>query len=388
MNLRKFERHFIIEVKSILTIHNPNMPCSKRIYTRVPDLLRVRIAGSSYEMEDLSLGGFRVRGFAVPCSIGDLFECEINLPTDSGSVPVRLEAEVRRIDLTQHELAIRIREISDRDFELLARHVDSLISVALRESEEAKSNFMATINHELNTPLNAILGFSELGMATAQDFSVVRGYFDSIHNAGKRLHDFLTSTMDLASIDQLTVSRECRPTLAKEIIDPVINQLCDMASEKNIKVTDDSIEENVVMFVARKYAMKALFEIGQNAIMHTPSGGKVSFESAYLDDGVLAITVSDSGVGIHKEKLRTIFQPFSKGGGDYAATGDSGPGLGLTIASRLARLMGGSVSATSVEGVGSNFTLSLPMVHRIGILPRDTPEWKSSASFVSASKFY
>ena len=140
MNLRKFERHFIIEVKSILTIHNPNMPCSKRIYTRVPDLLRVRIAGSRYEMKDLSLGGFRVRGFAVPCSIDDLFECEVNLPTDSGSVPLRLEAEVRRIVLTQHEIAIRIREISDRDFELLARHVDSLISVALRESEEAKSN--------------------------------------------------------------------------------------------------------------------------------------------------------------------------------------------------------------------------------------------------------
>ncbi len=364
------------------------MPCSKRIYTRVPDLLRVRIAGSSFEMEDLSLGGFRVRGFAVPCSIGDLLECEINLPTDSGSVPVRLEAEVRRTDLIQHELAARIREISDRDFELLARHIDSFISVALRESEEAKSNFMATINHELNTPLNAILGFSELGMATADDFSVARGYFDSIHTAGERLHEFLTSTMDLAFIDQLAVARECRPTLAKEIIDPVINQLCELASEKKIKVTYDSRDEDVVMFVARKYAMKALFEIGQNAIMHTPSGGKVSFESAYLDGGVLAITVSDSGVGIHKEKLRTIFQPFSKGASDYAATGDSGPGLGLTIASKLARLMGGSLSATSVEGVGSNFTLSLPMVHRLWILSRETLERKRSVNFVSASNFY
>ena len=363
------------------------MPCSNRIYTRIPDLLRVRIAGSSFEMEDLSLGGFRVRGFALPCSIGDLFECEINLPTDSGSAPVRLEAEVRRTVLIKHELAARIREISDRDFELLARHIENFISVALRESEEAKSNFMATINHELNTPLNAILGFSELGMSTAHDFSVVREYFDSIHNAGKRLHEFLTSTMDLASIDQLTVARECRPTLAKEIIDPVINQLCEMASEKEIKVTYDSIDEDIVMFVARKYAIKALFEIGQNAIMYTPSGGKVSFESAYLDDGVWAITVSDSGVGIHREKLQSIFQSFSKGGSDYAATGDSGPGLGLAIALRLARLMGGSVSVTSVEGVGSNFTLSLPIVHRLGILPRDTPEWKSSVNFVAASNF-
>lgn len=363
------------------------MPCSKRIYTRIPDLRRVRIAGSSFEMEDLSLGGFRVRGFAVPCSIGDLFKCEINLPTDSGFVPIRLEAEARRIVLIQHELAVRIREISDRHFELLAHHIDSFISVALRESEEAKSNFMATINHELNTPLNAILGFSELGMATADDFSVAREYFDSIHNAGERLHEFLTSTMDLASIDQLAVARECRPTLAKEIIDPVINQLCEIASEKKIEVAYDSIDEDVVMFVARKYAMKALFEIGKNAIMYTPSGGKVSFESAYLDDAVLAITVSDSGVGIHKGKLRTIFQPFSKGGSDYAATGDSGPGLGLTIALRLARLMGGSVSVTSVEGVGSNFTLSLPMVHRLGIFPRDALEWKSSVSFASASNF-
>ncbi len=86
------------------------MPCSKRLYTRVPDSLRVGIAGSSYEMEDLSLGGFRVREFAVPCSIGDLFECEINLPTDSGSVTVRLEAEVRRIDIIQHELSVQFRE--------------------------------------------------------------------------------------------------------------------------------------------------------------------------------------------------------------------------------------------------------------------------------------
>ncbi len=386
MNLRKFERHFIIEVKSIFTIHNSNMPFSKRIYTRVPDLLRVRIAGSSYEMKDLSLGGFRVRGFAVPCSIGDLFECEINLPTDSGFVPIELNAEVRRIVLTQHELAIRIREISNRDFELLALHMDSLISVAMRESEESKSNFMATINHEVNTPLNAILGLSELGMATPQDFSVVREYFDSIHKSGNRLHEFLTRTIDLASIDKLTVTRECRPTLAKEIIEPVIIQLCDMASEKKIKFTDDSIDEGVVMFVARKYAIKALFEIGKNAIMHTPSGGKVSFGSAYLADGVLAITIRDSGSGIHKEKLQTIFQPFSKGGSDYATAGDFGPGLGLAIASRLARLMGGSVSATSVEGVGSNFTLSLPMVHRVGILPRSTLELKSSLSFVSASK--
>ncbi len=364
------------------------MPCSKRLYTRVPDSLRVGIAGSSYEMEDLSLGGFRVREFAVPCSIGDLFECEINLPTDSGSVTVRLEAEVRRIDIIQHELAVQFREQSDRDFELLALHIDGLISVALRESEEAKSIFMSTISHEVNTPLNAILGFSELGIATAHDFPVVREYFDSIYNAGKRLHEFLTSTTDLASIDQLAVTRECRPTLAQEIIDPVINQLCDMTSEKKIKVTYDSVDEDVVMFVARKYAMKALFEIGQNAIMYTPSGGKVSFKSAYLDDGVLAITVSDSGVGIHKEKLRTIFQPFSKGGSEYAATGDSGLGLGLTIASKLARLMGGSLSATSVEGVGSNFTLSLPMVHRLGVLSRDTLERKRSVNFVSASNFY
>ena len=362
------------------------MPCSKRIYTRIPDMLRVHIAGSSYEMEDLSLGGFRVRGFAVPCSIGDLFECEINLPTDSGSVPIELKAEVRRIVITQHELAVRIREISNRDFESLALHVDSLISVAMRKSEEAKSIFMSTINHEVNTPLNAILGLSQLGMATEQDFSVVREYFDLIHKSGKRLHEFLTSTIDLASIDKSTVTRECRPTLVKEIIEPVIIQLSDMASEKKIKVTDDSIDDGIVMFVARKYAMKALFEIGKNAIMHTPSGGKVSFGSAYLADGVLAITVNDSGVGIHKEKLQTIFQPFSKGSSDYATTGDSGPGLGLAIASRLARLMGGSVSATSVEGVGSNFTLSLPMVHRVGILPRSTLELKSSLSFVSASK--
>jgi len=341
------------------------MGYSQRIYTRVPHPQRVYIAESEYITDDLSLGGLRIRDISVSCSTGDLLKCELHLPSNSGSSLVTLEAEVRRFIPMQNELAARFVNIPEREFEILARHIEKMTSDALQASENAKATFLATISHEINTPLNAVLGFSEIGQANATDLTEVRSYFESIHDAGERLHQFLTNSMDLASLDQLAVARECRPSLLKEIISPIITHLLPMANKKEIKLTDISIGDDAVMFIARKHAIRALFELGQNAVKYTPPGGEINFESSYRNDGMFDITVRDTGIGIPDDKIEAIFGSFSKGENDYFVTGDSGPGLGLAIAQKLAKLMGGDVSATSVEGIGSRLTLSLPMVHGI-----------------------
>lgn len=338
------------------------MDQSQRAYTRVAESLRVRIEDRTCRTEDLSLGGFRLRETPDGLDVGCVVDCVIDLPTaDGASMPIRAGVEICRANARSGELGARIESISREDFLALARHIDTAISRALQSAEAGKAAFLQTLNHQVNTPLNAILGFSEIGAMQSADARDLNAYFRAIREAGDRLMGFLNTAIEVSALDAATLARESRPTLASDIIAPVIERLGSEAAAQGIRVVNAADETDAVIQAAPERAVQALWELARNALAVTPKGGEIRIGAERREGGRLAITVHDAGPGIPAARLGVLFQPFAKGCDDPYTSTDSGPGLGLTVAARLARLMGGDISVSSIEGLGSRFTLLLPL---------------------------
>jgi PAS domain S-box-containing protein len=235
-----------------------------------------------------------------------------------------------------------------------------------RELEVAsrhKSEFLANMSHELRTPLNAIIGYSEMLQEEAEELgadSIVPD-LKKIHAAGRHLLELINAVLDLSKIEggkmELYLEMFSVPTLIHDIA-----ALIGPLAQKNANRLEFRCEEGAgTMRADLTKVRQALFNLLSNACKFTHHG-LVSFAAAReTTDGTDWITfrVSDTGIGMTPEQLGRLFQEFSQA--DTATTRHyGGTGLGLALSRRLARMMGGDITVTSVPGRGSIFTMRLP----------------------------
>jgi signal transduction histidine kinase/integral membrane sensor domain MASE1 len=233
-------------------------------------------------------------------------------------------------------------------------------------ANRAKSEFLAVMSHELRTPLNAIGGHIQLiemgvhgPVSDAQREALAR-----VQRSQRHLLSLINDLLNLARIETGRVEYEIddiplEPLVAESVamIEPLLasHQLaCDIIDSPYAP------DENVIVRADREKAQQILLNLLNNAIKFTPKGGHITVEARRGDDGMAAVKVADSGVGIPPAKLESIFEPFVQLG---SRTGNPsvGLGLGLSISRDLARGMGGNLSASSDVGAGSTFTLLLPL---------------------------
>ena len=268
-------------------------------------------------------------------------------------------------------LGIEIREsiTPDPAVDLQRQVTEQMLLGALRErgfaddaqaANKAKSAFLGVMSHELRAPLNAIGGYIELldmglrGPVTEDQ----RADFARVKANQQHLALLITEVLNFARVGSAGMSLAVSDvngcdalTHAFQLIEPLIAQ-------RGLVFDGISGDPSIVARADPEKVAQILVNLLSNAIKFTPAGGHISAEGAAVNDTV-TLSVSDTGLGIAREKLEAIFEPFiqlKEGLSDRAG----GVGLGLAISRDLARAMKGDLTVESTEGKGTRFTLSLP----------------------------
>lgn len=235
-------------------------------------------------------------------------------------------------------------------------------TVAAQAANQAKSDFLANMSHELRSPLNAIIGFSEvLKEGLAGDLSArQKEYSGEIFNSGQHLLLLINDILDLSKIEA------GKMTLELETVNlPLLLESCLAIVREKALVHDITLKTKVAaelgeaMVDVRKFK-QIVYNLLANAVKFTPDGGSVLLEAQRISAGQLEFSVSDTGIGIAEKDMARLFVPFEQLDSSLARKYE-GTGLGLSMVKRLAELHGGTVSVHSELGKGSCFTVRLPL---------------------------
>jgi signal transduction histidine kinase len=235
---------------------------------------------------------------------------------------------------------------------------------AHREAEtanRAKSEFLATVSHEIRTPINAIIGYTDLLLLGVPEplSEAQRAQMERVHASGKYLVRLIDEVLDLSRIEGAGLAMAEQDVDAGAAIDAALAITASAAAERRLTVTRTQGEEEGPVFTGDiRRVEQILVNLLSNAIKFTAPGGRVDV-SAKARDGGVAFVVRDTGIGIAADQLERIFDPFVQADQGYTRS-YGGVGLGLAISRELARLMGGDITVESTVGRGSAFTLKLP----------------------------
>jgi signal transduction histidine kinase/DNA-binding NarL/FixJ family response regulator len=253
------------------------------------------------------------------------------------------------------------------------------IETALRKAKEeaeianrSKGAFLANMSHEIRTPLNAVIGFSDLLQDQISD-PVHISYLDAIQSSGKNLLLLINDILDLSKIE--AGKMDLRPDYVDvvDVCKEVVGVFGLRARDKGLKMAfaDESVPD-IMVFIDEVRFRQILFNLMGNAVKFTEQGGvdlflEVKYSLEEKEKVNLSMVVKDSGMGIKEEDLEQIFEAFGQQSGQSNKQ-FGGTGLGLSITKRLVNLMKGQISVLSREGIGSIFTVEIPL---LPFKPRD-----------------
>ncbi len=237
--------------------------------------------------------------------------------------------------------------------ESLKREADS--------ANEAKSRFLAAVSHELRTPLNAILGFSDI--LAGEYFGKLendrqREYVDLISQSGNHLLSVVNTMLDMSKIEAGHYEIQVEPFMISEAARACEAMLEHQAQQKKVTLTF-RVARNCGEVAADKHALKQiLINLVGNALKFTEEGGVVSVDFS-VRNNTLEIVVSDTGIGIPREKIDLLGKPFMQVQNEYSRKFE-GTGLGLSLVKGLVSLHGGTFAVESELGEGTVITVQMP----------------------------
>ena len=257
-----------------------------------------------------------------------------------------------------------ISVMSDRTLEQQMNQKLTEALNAARSANEAKSNFLSNMSHDIRTPMNAIVGFSVLLEKDADKPEKVREYTRKISASSHHLLSLINDVLDMSKIESgktsLSVDVFSLPQVLEEL-KIIMNPQAKAKSQEFRTLVQGNPPENLLG--DRLRLNQILLNLLSNAVKYTPEGGKIDFTvSDIFDNGAqyakLRFTVKDNGIGMSPEYLKTIFLPFSREI-NSVTNKVQGTGLGMAITKNLVDLMGGIINVESEPGKGSVFTVEL-----------------------------
>ncbi len=253
-----------------------------------------------------------------------------------------------RLDITEVIETKRRLEEAIRELEIRNREVE--------RANRLKSEFLASMSHELRTPLTSIIGFSEL-LSEQELTAKQKRQVNHILEGARHLLALISDILDLSKIEAGRLELRKETFTLKEALAQAASTLAPLVAAKRQSFSDLTAE-GIVLCADRMRFKQILFNLLSNAVKFTPEEGRVWVTSEGID-GDVAITVSDTGVGIPASEMGQIFSEFHQAGATTSGLKE-GTGLGLAIARRLVEMHGGEISVRSVEGQGSHFTFRIP----------------------------
>ncbi|TRX72057.1 PAS domain-containing protein [Carboxylicivirga sp. M1479] len=276
------------------------------------------------------------------------------------------------------------------DYKSLVRELEQERNKS-KMADDAKTNFLANMSHEIRTPMNAILGFSEILNKTLPN-GVSKNYLKSIKTSGKVLMSLINDILDVSKIEADKLVLKLETIDFKQLISEIAETFVFSANEKSLELNLIHPTHMPAGLVLDEIRIKQiLLNLINNAVKYTHEGHvNISYcytKSEQENTGQLYINVEDTGVGIKKEKQKSIFDPFEQ---EEKSINKhiQGTGLGLSIIHKLVKLMNGSITLKSIEGHGSSFSIVLPKIeHKSSIdksddLPVVVPNYKGKKALV------
>ena len=265
-------------------------------------------------------------------------------------------------DITEHK--DRARQLAEAQAELSRRAANTPAagSHAVEAASRAKSTFLAHMSHELRSPLNAILGFSEiirglhLGREQIDKYAEYGGY---IHQAGTHLVALIDDILDLAKVEAGRL--ELQPTCfdLMELLDECGRMMRPMVEQRGLVLHMRSAQPGMELTADRRRTKQMIVNLLSNAIKFTHPGGKVELTAQSMPDGGIGITIADTGLGMTEDQIAVALEPFGRVEGS-ADRDPTGSGLGLPIVKNLIEAHGGKLQIISELNRGTIARLVFP----------------------------
>jgi PAS domain S-box-containing protein len=241
---------------------------------------------------------------------------------------------------------------------------------ALREAKRdadranrAKSEFLSKMSHELRTPLNAILGFGQLlqleDLTPEQSESV-----DHILRGGRHLLELINEVLDISRIESGNLALSAEPVDLAEVVRDTVDLIRPLAAGREITIQAPAPDGPTLTVQADRQRLKqVLLNLASNAVKYNRHAGTIRVAYQATPEGRARIAVQDTGPGLPADKLARLFSPFDRLGAEETEV--EGTGMGLALSKGLVESMGGDLTADSVEGRGTTFTVELAQLAEV-----------------------
>lgn len=301
----------------------------------------------------------------------------------SGKPEVYLELQYKAKDKLYHWIAILMVRVSDpKQQDILAvalikvldeqrreqARQEQLLRDALasaRAANQAKSDFLSRMSHDIRTPLNAIIGMSTIGQMQTEDVERVRDCFEKIDMSSSYLLALVNNILDMAKIEAGKMVLEHSAFSLEELLQQIAAIIEPQTQKKGIRFRVQRQKDLEPYFLGDMLRLKqVLMNLLSNAVKFTPQDGEIILDIAVIErrNGYahLRFVLSDTGVGISEDFMQRLFHPFEQENKETSRN-NIGSGLGLSIVYNLVRMMGGNISVKSRKRRGTSFTVLLPL---------------------------
>ncbi|HEU5328282.1 MAG TPA: HAMP domain-containing sensor histidine kinase [Thermomicrobiales bacterium] len=275
--------------------------------------------------------------------------------------------------MARGDLSTRVRGEGIAELGALAASFNSMAAQleeaasARAEIERTRRDLIAAVSHDLRTPLASLRALAEaLNDGIVDDPAHMRRYLTLIAGETERLNALIDDLFELARLEAGAVHLDCAPISAPALLNETVARMMPQAERKGVTLTAD-VPDNLPLILADAPQLsRVLLNLVQNAIRHTPPGGRVQLR-ACRQDGALLLTVEDTGEGIAPADLPRVFDRFYRG--DPARSREAGSGLGLAIARGLVEAHGGHIWVESTPGQGACFAFTIPLAPSTATCP-------------------
>jgi len=236
----------------------------------------------------------------------------------------------------------------------------TLLFKGLEQASQSKTAFIASMSHEVRTPLNSILGFSE--MMALEIFGKIEGaknkeYLKLIQHSGKHLLTIINDILDISKLEAGKFNIYAEEILPRKIIEESVRMVDPGAHDRGVSLTHHCGNDKI--FCDERIMRQILINILSNAVKYTDKDGAVHI-SGELKDAVFQVRVTDNGIGMSQTEIETALATFGQVHNDLAKH-HSGTGLGLPLVTRFMQLLGGTMHISSNPGKGTSVTLNFPV---------------------------
>jgi signal transduction histidine kinase/CheY-like chemotaxis protein len=255
------------------------------------------------------------------------------------------------------------------DKKLLQQEKESnmMLGEAARRAEnanQAKSDFLSHMSHDIRTPINAIVGMTDIAIRHLDDKDRVEDCLNKIDGSSKHLFSLINDVLDMSRIESGKMNMNYEPFVLMECLENCTAIIEGQLVSKNLELFREfDLPENLTVISDELHLRQIFINLLGNSVKFTPEGGKIFFRASRMEKDertVFHFEVEDTGIGMKPEFMTHIFEAFAQEDGGSRTT-SKGTGLGMTITKEFVELMHGTIEVESTLNVGTKFTLEFPM---------------------------